>query len=261
MGTEQQAIPEPLQQFSASEPLFARIKELDVLVRQYQTKQTAGQIPANTVEALRIELTYHSNAIEGNTLSLRETQMVLEGNAPSGEKSLREIYEARNHDRALRLIESWAQTRPNEPLTELHLLDVHRAVMKDIDDRAAGRFRSGRVLIAGTGYVPPGSHRFDVLIPALLQLANRQEMHPVIQAAELHYNLVAVHPFDDGNGRTARLLMNHCLLCRAYPFAIIEIGHRGEYLSALDEANQNRIEPFIALIVESVRNSVQRALG
>lgn len=261
MNADRTQISEPLQHFIASEQNLAGLNDLDNLVKEYQAKRSASQIPLNTVEALRIELTYHSNAIEGNTLSLRETQLVVEGKSPAGEKNLREIYEARNHDRALRLIESWVEKGQPEPLTERHLLDVHGAVMVDIDDRAAGRFRSNRVLISGTGYVPPGSHRFDVLIPALLAIANQKQVHPVLQAAELHYNLVAVHPFDDGNGRTARLLMNYHLLKSNYPLAIIEIGRRGDYLAALDEANHGRLEPFTALVIQSVLASARKILG
>ncbi len=165
----------------------------------------AGRILPNSVEAMRVELTYHSNAIEGSTLSLRETQLVIEGHSPASGKSMRELYEARNHDRALRLVEAWAQQRPaTAAITEREVLDVHAHVLADIDANAAGRLRSERVLIKGTRFVPPGAPKFDVLIPGLLGLANREGVHPVLQAAELHYNLVAVHPFNDGNGRTAR---------------------------------------------------------
>ena len=185
---------------------------MDAALAEYRALRDAGRILPNSIEALRVELTYHSNAIEGSTLSLRETQLVIEGHAPTGGKTLREVYEARNHDRALRLIEQWAEERPKDaPLTDQDLLNVHAHVLADIDLRSAGRFRTDRVLIKGTRFIPPGSHRFAELVPKLLELANRPGVHPAVQAAELHYNFVAVHPFGDGNGRTARLLMNyHC---------------------------------------------------
>jgi Fic family protein len=186
---------------------------------------------------------------------------VIEGQAPSAGKSMREIYEARNHDRALRLIESWAaQRRPPSPITERDLLDIHAIVLADIDP-AAGSFRSHRVLIAGTGFVPPGSQRFPELIPKAFELASRMGIHPVLQAAELHYNLAAIHPFADGNGRTARLLMNYHLLRRGFPHTIIDATQRSEYLAALDEANAGRWEPFALFVVNSVEHSARKLLG
>jgi Fic family protein len=229
---------------------------------KYRQEKDAGRVLANSVEALRVELTYHSNAIEGSTLSLRETQLVLEGYAPAGGKSLREIYEARNHDLALRRLERWAEERPRpSALTAQDLLDVHAQVLADIEPASAGRFRSARVLIKGTRFIPPGSHKFDDLIPRMLELANRQGTPLVLQAAELHYNLVAIHPFNDGNGRTARLLMNYHLLRHGYPHAIIEVGERAEYLSALEEANDGRSQRFAAFILRSVERSIQKLIG
>ncbi len=221
-----------------------------------------GRILPNSLEALRVELTYHSNAIEGCTLTLRETQLILEGRTPDAGKPLREIYEARNHDRALRQIEAWAAARPPQsPLTERDLLDVHALVLADIDPSHAGRFRRDRVLIKGTRYIPPSSAKFDSLLPALLSLAGASSIHPSLQAAELHYNLVAVHPFHDGNGRTARLLMNYLLLRRGYPSAIIPVERRGEYLLALEEANAGRTQAFARFIASCVQHTLNRLIA
>jgi Fic family protein len=209
-----------------------------------------------------VELTYHSNAIEGSTLTLRETQLILEGHAPTSGKTLREIYEARNHDRALRAIEGWVEQRPKDaPLTDQDVLDVHSQVLADIDSGSAGRFRTERVLIKGTRFIPPGSHKFADLVPQMLELANRPGVHPVVQAAELHYNLVAIHPFTDGNGRTARLLMNYHLLRRGYPHTVIEVGRRADYLAALEEANEGKRERFAAFILDSTVASIQKLIG
>lgn len=256
-------LPEPLQAFRGLASAVApELQAVETAHAKYSEEKDAGRILANSIEALRVELTYHSNAIEGSTLSLRETQLVLEGYAPPGGKPLREIYEARNHDRALRLLERWAEERPPlSPLTDQDLLDVHAQVLADVDPTSAGRFRAGRVLIKGTRFIPPGSHRFDDLIPMLLELANVQGMPPALQAAELHYNLVAVHPFNDGNGRTARLLMNYHLLRHVYPHTIIEVGERAEYLSALEEANAGHCARFAAFILRSVERSIRRLTG
>ena len=263
MTDMQHHLPEPLQAFGPlAEALSPAIQQVEAAYLKYREQKDAGRILENSVEALRVELTYHSNAIEGSTLSLRETQLVIEGYAPISGKTLREIYEARNHDRALRRIEEWVQERPLPlPLTEQDIFDVHADVLADIAPRSAGRFRTDRVLIKGTRFIPPGSHKFAELIPTMLELANLTGMHPVLQAAELHYNFVAIHPFADGNGRTARLLMNHHLLRHGYPHTIIEVENRAQYLTALDEANVGRCEKFAIFVLQSAERSIQRIKG
>jgi Fic family protein len=263
MAPSSDSLPEPLRSFQGlAGTLAAELRDVEEAFARYQVENDAGGILSNSIEALRVELTYHSNAIEGSTLSLRETQLVLEGFSPPGSKPLREIYEARNHDRALRMLEGWARERPGTgALSERDLLEVHGQVLADIDPESAGCFRSGRVLIKGTRFVPPGSHRFDELIPAMLGLAVAEGMPAALRAAELHYNLVAVHPFNDGNGRTARLLMNYHLLRHGYPFAIIEVGDRAEYLLALEEANEGRCGRFAAFVLGSVARSIRRLTG
>jgi Fic family protein len=257
------SIPEPLLAFDDKAPVVrSALERLDTAHARYQTLNQRGAILPNSVDALRVELTYHSNAIEGSTLTLRETQLVLEGQAPAAGKSLREVYEARNHDRALRMVEQWAVDRTDaSPLSEGDTLAVHAQVMADIDPHGAGRFRSERVLIKGTRFVPPGSHRFGELISAMLERANTGPLHAAIHAAELHYNCVAIHPFNDGNGRTARLLMNYHLLRRGYPLTVIEVERRGEYLAALEEANAGKHEMFAAFIIASMERSILRLIG
>jgi Fic family protein len=250
---------EPLQSFAGCEgALTAELSRLDDLMARYGADQAAGRVLANTTEAIRVEVTYHSNAMEGNTLTLRETQLVIEGLAPGNSKSMREIYEARNHDRAVRMIEEWAK-KPVVAISEQELLNVHRVVLADIDEREAGNYRSGRVLIAGSRFVPPGPQKFDELMPRALE--EEGGLHAAIAAAQLHYNLVGVHPFADGNGRTARLMMNYHLLRRGYPWTIIDVAERPAYMAALEEANAGRCGPFAAFVVRSVARSVERVLG
>lgn len=255
-------VPEPLLEFAPIPPELAdALARVDGLRARWDADQRDGRVPANTREAIRVELTYHSNAIEGNTLTLRETQLVIEGQTPPSGKPLREIYEARNHDRALRKIENdLSPDGSAAPLAEETLLQIHATLLADID-ADAGQFRSERVLIAGTRFVPPGSHRFAELLPAVFDMASRAGVHPVVQAAELHYNLAAVHPFRDGNGRTARLAMNRHLLSSGYPLTIIDVTRRGEYLAGLDEANAGQWERFGLFISASVEQSIGRLLA
>ncbi len=234
------------------------LKNIDALLADYSARNQQGKILPNLVEAIRIELTYNSNAIEGSTLTLRQTQLVIEGTVPTDHPSMRELYEARNHDLALRMIEKWTQQQRGV-LTEPDILQIHERVMQDVASYA-GQFRSDRVLIAGTGFIPPASRKFDQLIPTMLQLTNRPGIHPAILAAELHYNFVAIHPFNDGNGRTARLLMDYHLLRNGFPHVMISVSQRAEYLAALDDANAGRIERFARFIVHSIEQSLRRYL-
>lgn len=114
--------------------------------------------------------------------------------------------------------------------------------------------------ISGSRHVPPGSHRFEELLPALLRLADDADAHPVLRAAELHDNLAAVHPFDDGNGRTARLMMNAVLLQAGYPLCILPVSLRGRYIEALETAHIGGDPlPFARLVLDAVRESLEQA--
>lgn len=243
-------LPQPLLDFShPSGALRLLLDHID------QTRQALPPVPlslrtANN-EALRIALTYHSNALEGSTLTLRDTQAVIEGRSPSSPKDLREIYEARNHHDALLMMGEWVDAGEGA-VSEQRVLAIHARLMRDILPRSAGSYRTGRVLIKGTSYIPPGAHHFAELMPQLCALANRHDVHPILRAAEIHYNLAAVHPFDDGNGRTARLLMNFVLQAHGYPITIIQREQRSDYLQALDEANHHRWDRFVNLIADCV---------
>lgn len=236
------------------------LDRLDTRVGVYRDARTSGRLLANTIEALRTELTYNSNAIEGNTLSLRETQLVIEGKTPPGEKSLHEIYEARNHDRAVRQVEAWVSDGHAARISEHDLLELHAMVLRDIDVSSAGHYRTERVRIAGSSFVPPANHRFPELIAAAFERARSSDLHPALRAAEFHYNLVAIHPFADGNGRTARLMMNYLLMHADYPPALIEVRRRGEYLAALDDANHGRVEPLARRVLESIEQAMNQLL-
>lgn len=244
-------LPEPLLAFDAAADALA--ERLDAIDAHRKRSPSGADLP-NTAEALRIAYTYHSNAIEGSTLTLRETQLIIEGKSLPAGKSMREVYEARNHDRALRQIETWAES--DSPLDEALLLELHGMILADIAPGDAGVYRTDRVRIAGSRFIPPGAHRFAELMPSLFARANSDGLHPVLRAAELHYNLVAVHPFADGNGRSARLMMNALLLRRAYPLCIIQVERRADYLTALDAANGGDPKPFAGLVVEGVEQAL-----
>ena len=204
----------------------------------------------------RIGMTYASNALEGNTLTLSETKVLLEDGLTVGGKPLRDCYEAQGHADAYDFMLDAARNSPFAFSEDL-ILQLHRLFYQRIEPEKAGRYRDIQVFITGTDYVPPAPED----IPALMRdfvgtLAEQWErLHPVRLAAFAHRGLVDIHPFTDGNGRTARLLMNLILVNRGYPIASIPPVRRLDYINALKEAQRDTNpsdEKFVRLIAECV---------
>lgn len=204
-----------------------------------------------------VEFTYTSNALEGNTLTRKETTLVIEKGLTVGGKSLVEHLEAANHATALSWVMQQVARTPAE-LTEDDLLHIHRCILKGIEEENAGYYRSIPVRISGSPVVLPNARKVPELMQSFIQwLHQPTDMHPVLFAAETHYQLVTIHPFVDGNGRTARLLMNLLLLMRGYPLAIIHPRDRLAYISALEKAQLGGSkEDFCALITKAVNRSL-----
>jgi Fic family protein len=173
------------------------------------------------LEALHIEYTYDSNRIEGNTLTLRETDLVIHKGLTVGGKPMNEHLEAINHYEAIQFIRDLIQS--NEVFNRHNLLSIHGLILHGIDRSNAGRFRQVPVMISGSQHTPPQPWQVDKLMEDyfLFYQQNKSAIHPVILAAELHERLATIHPFVDGNGRTARLVMNLILLQEGYPIANI----------------------------------------
>ena len=190
----------------------------------------------NLDDWFRVELTYTSNAIEGNTLTRRETALVVEKGLTVGGKSLIEHLEATNHAHALDWVKAQIRRKPIN-LSEKDILHIHDIILKGIDEDNAGHYRSVPVRISGSAVVLPNPRKVPDLMAEFTDwLAKDQGLHPVELAAEAHYRLVTIHPFVDGNGRTARLLMNMILLMSGYPAAIIRKRDRLSYIESLEKA-------------------------
>jgi Fic family protein len=209
---------------------------------------------------MQIEFTYNSNAIEGNTLSLRETQLVIQEGITIHGKSLREHLEARNHPEAIAYIEKLA--KKGSIITHNDILKVHRLLMRSIDDQNAGKYRTGQVRVAGATFMPPRAGKIQLMINELLQTLsqNPDELTPIELAAFFHHKLVYIHPFIDGNGRTARLLMNVILIGNDYPFTVLLKVDRPKYLRALSEADNGNLVPFAHFVARSVERSLDMYL-
>ncbi|MBP7709655.1 MAG: Fic family protein [Rickettsiales bacterium] len=189
----------------------------------------------NLEEWFRIELTYTSNAIEGNTLSRAETALVVEKGLTIGGKSITEHLEATNTAHALDFVKTQIKRKPSE-IKEKDILKIHEIILSRINKEDAGLYRRVPVRISGSGVVLPNPKKVqDLMDEFFLWLKKETKLHAVELAAEAHYRLVTIHPFIDGNGRTARLLMNMILMMKGFPPAIIRKNDRLAYIKSLEK--------------------------
>jgi len=193
------------------------------------------ELTRNLEDWFKVELTYTSNAIEGNTLTRRETAVVIEKGLTVGGKSLREHLEATNHAKALDFIHYLLKKSPSQ-LRAQDILYIHDIILKSIDDNNAGQYRNVQVRISGSSVIMPN----PLKVPDLMSdfqgwLISEHGLDPIAFAGEAHYRLVTIHPFVDGNGRSARLLMNLILMMYGYPPAIIRKRDRLAYIGALEK--------------------------
>ncbi|HRQ42671.1 MAG TPA: Fic family protein [Chloroflexota bacterium] len=234
------------------------------LAQRIQTKKTQldglRPLPAAAVrrlnEQLTIEWIYNSNAIEGSTLSLRETQLILEQGITIGGKSLREHFEVINHQEAIKLVELLVSDP--EPLTAFSVRQLHALVLAKIDDENAGQYRTLSVRIVGAAHEPPPAWDIPAQMADWANWLQAQAgvMEPVALAALAHHQLVAIHPFLDGNGRTARLILNLILLRAGYPPAIITRVNRRQYYRVLAQADRGKTAPLVNFVGRAVERSL-----
>lgn len=210
--------------------------KVDNLNKKLESKRPIPKATLKSIkESINLEWTYNSNGIEGNTLTLRETQIVLEGITVGG-KSIKEHLEAINHEQAILYLDELIKEK--EPITEWNIKNIHQLVLKDIDNENAGKYRTEPVTIKGATHIPPSYLIVPELMEKLiLNYDNWSQYHPIIRAALLHGELVKIHPFVDGNGRTSRLIMNLSLMNNGYLPIIIKKEKRLEYYNSLDKAH------------------------
>jgi Fic family protein len=239
--------------------LLRLLQDIDILKA---TLDSLGPLPGPVLQTLRtdreITHTYHSNAIEGNTLTLGETKAILLDGITISGKPLREHLEVVNHREAMRLMERLAVI--DKPLEISEILDIHRIILTGIQSENAGVFRNVRVRVVGSEHIFPNPLKVPELMQEFVNKINAFSGHRVLRAIHAHYHFVAIHPFVDGNGRTARLLMNLLLVRTGYPPALLPITMRARYYDALESANKGNLEPFELLIAEVVKVSLQSVI-
>ena len=234
----------------------------DRIDNKLKTLNSYRPLPESALRKIReqfeIEMTYNSNAIEGNSLTLKETYLVINEGITIKGKPLKDHLEAKSHKEALDYLYELVSKEKKDTISERLIRLFHQIVMQNIDKEWAGRYRNSLVIIGGTDYKPPEAIEVPKLVEELVSWfrRNKNKFHPVELAAILHYKLAAIHPFFDGNGRTARLLMNVVLMQSGYPLAIILKNDRKRYYNVLSKADKGDLIPFTRFIAQAVESSL-----
>ena len=200
----------------------------------------------------RVGLTWTSNALEGNSLTEAETKILLEDGLTVGGKPLRDTYEALGHAEAYDYMFGLISERQ---ISLDDILKMHNLFYTTIDAQNAGIWRNVSIVVTGTDYVFPAPKELDSLMSNLNQwiISERDKLHPVKFAAMLHLKFVTIHPFVDGNGRVARLLMNTALIQDGFMLAIVPPVLRQEYMDAIRVYQQKGLsDRFCDFIAERV---------
>ncbi|MDI6731074.1 MAG: Fic family protein [Candidatus Margulisbacteria bacterium] len=229
----------------------------------------ARPLPAIIVDKLKeyydIEWTYNSNAIEGNTMTRQETMLILKEGLTISGKSMREHLEVTNHKNAIDYLNELLTKV--EPITQNDILNIHALILEGINNKYAGKLRDVEVYISGSPHTCPMPDQIPALMLELskwmVERQEKKELHPVRFAAQAHFKLVDVHPFIDGNGRTARLLMNLILMKYGYPIAVFECEteKRKAYYNSLQIGHEGDIEPFETMVAEYVNATADKYVG
>lgn len=235
-------------------PTFNRLlKKKEVLEKN---RPLSGIALQKIKETIAIEWTYNSNSIEGNTLSLRETQMVLQEGVTISGKSLREHFEAVNHETALKYL--YGLVDQNRVISSKDILSLHSLIVRNIEDNFAGRLRNAGVRIAGANFTPPNAQKVSTLLDELISfvIENPLSLNSIELATVFHHKFVWIHPFFDGNGRTVRLVMNLLLMREGFPPAIILKNDRTKYYAGLNSANKGNYEKLTLLMAQALERSL-----
>jgi Fic family protein/DNA-binding XRE family transcriptional regulator len=238
------------------------IKEIDGLKNELHQFRKYDSF--RVTQALELEYTFESNKIEGNTLTLKETDLIVnEGLTISG-KSMREHLEAINHQEAIAYIKELMDK--NTTINEREILCIHNLILRGIYPEDAGKYRKVQVMIKGSSHMPPQPFLVAKEMEELFiwYQTNKNNLHPVILAAEMHERLVTIHPFIDGNGRTSRLLMNLILLQHGYVIANIKGTNesRMQYYNVLEACQvENNKENFLLFIAQTEKECLERYLS
>ena len=249
-----------------SEDINVLLKEVDVQKEQLSALRPLPEEALKKIQdALDIEYTYESNRIEGNTLTLQETALVVNEGVTISGKSMREHLEAINHAEAISYIKDIA--KQDIEISERTIKEIHALILHGIDRENAGRYRTVPVMISGSTHMPPQPYLIEKQMEDFILRFKQMEaekVHPVLIAAYLHDELVRIHPFIDGNGRTSRLLMNLYLLRHGYVIITLKGSNDAKvnYYKALEMSHTEQLpEDFQKLVIEAEIAALQKYLS
>ncbi len=233
------------------------LEKINQLLKEINAHRPLSKGEFNELKkSLKVEFTYNSNAIEGNTLTRSETKLVIEDGITIAGKTIREINETLNHNELFEIL--YAAIEEQTPLDENLIFKIHKFVLKNIDDENAGIYRKIQVYISGDEKMPTAPVKIPEEMKDLLDWfeKNKDHIDPITLAAEFHYRFVKIHPFIDGNGRTVRILMNVILMQREFPLVIIPMVRRAEYISSLNSIapKQKFLEFFADIVHENLKD-------
>lgn len=209
-------------------------------------------------EKFQIEITYNSNAIEGNSLTLKETFLVINEGITVKGKPLKDHLEVKDHHAALEYLYDLIDKNKKHTLSEILIRNLHQIIIQGTDKEWAGKYRNANVIIGGANHTPPDALQVPQKMRDLIKWlsAQKNKTHIVEISALLHQKLVHIHPFFDGNGRTSRLVMNLLLMQSGYPLVIILKNDRKKYYDVLDKADSGKYEPLVKFIAQSIERSL-----
>jgi Fic family protein len=227
-----------------SKELLEKVGDLSASITIFN-KTPADALPKDFL----IRYTYNTNAIEGNRLTLRQTALVLSDKiAPQGARA-GDVIEALNSVDGWNFVKSYKGR-----LNRAYVCRIQYEITKHTSCRIQGDYRDGEVRIGGSTHVPPVPEKVPKLLDELFKefYSKRKTLHPVELAALLHNKFVNIHPFTDGNGRTARLLMNWVLLKNKFPPVIIEFVNKEHYYSAIEDADNGVQKTFAVFLAQQL---------
>ena len=210
------------------------------------------------LEDIRLRHTYHSDAIEGNTLSLQETKIVLEEGVTINGKSLKDHIEAKDDAEAFDLMIELAQKK--KQITQEIIQRIHETVTKGtLTD--PGKYRTENIRISGSKTTPPSYLKIIKHMDEYIRDIKTLKMNKIIKAAFIHHKFVWVHPFSNGNGRVTRLLTNLYLIIEGYPPIVLKKEDRKKYYNVLKQADNGNLTPLTDFIAKEIHESLQYYLS
>ncbi|MEW5907939.1 MAG: Fic family protein [Patescibacteria group bacterium] len=223
---------------------------------------TMRPLPKSAVKKLqdqmRIEMTYNSNAIEGNSLTLKETFLVINEGITVKGKPLKDHLEAKDHHAALQYLYELVEKGKRHTISERLIRTLHQLIMQETDKEWAGVYRNSNVIIGGADHTPPDALEVPQKMRELVDWIkrNKNKLHIVEISSLLHHKLVHIHPFFDGNGRTSRIIMNLFLMQSGFPLVIILKNDRKKYYNVLSQADKGNYKPLVRFIAQAIERSL-----